>query len=102
MIAFEVFARPAILKLAGQTSWQKTGLTARLAEPVSNSGRRHYMRAFVYPDEQGYRVTTRDSSVQVQGSGILTSMVWANCLVIVPEGESHLAEGTLVNIWLLD
>jgi molybdopterin molybdotransferase len=102
MVAFEVFARPAILKLAGQKGWQRKTLKARLDEPVSNSGRRHYMRAFVYGEEEGYRVTTRDSSVQVQGSGILTSMVWANCLVIVPEGETHLAKDALVNIWLLD
>jgi molybdopterin molybdotransferase len=102
MIAFEVFARPAILKLAGQLDWQKMTLKARLAEPVTNSGRRHYMRAFVYREGDHYRVTTRDSSVQVQGSGILTSMVWANSLVIVPEGETYLPEGALVNIWLLD
>jgi molybdopterin molybdotransferase len=102
MVAFEVFARPAILKLAGQREWEKRSLKARLDEPVSNSGRRHYMRAFVYRDEEGYRVTTRDSSVQVQGSGILTSMVWANCLVVVPEGETHLAKDATVNIWLLD
>jgi molybdopterin molybdotransferase len=102
MIAFEVFARPAILKLAGQLDWQKMTLKAQLAEPVTNSGRRHYMRAFVYREGDHYRVTTRDSSVQVQGSGILTSMVWANSLVIVPEGETYLPEGALVNIWLLD
>jgi molybdopterin molybdotransferase len=102
MIAFEVFARPAILKLAGQRGWQRRTFKARLDESVSNSGRRHYMRAFAYGEAEEYRVTTRDSSVQVQGSGILTSMVWANCLVIVPEGETHLAKDTLVNIWLLD
>lgn len=102
MIAFEVFARPAILKLGGQPGWQKMTLKARLDEPVTNSGRRHYMRAFVYREGDFYRVTTRDSGVQVQGSGILTSMVWANSLVVVPEGENHLPEGALVNVWLLD
>jgi molybdopterin molybdotransferase len=112
MVAFEVFARPAILKLAGQSGWQRRTFKARLDEPVSNSGRRHYMRAFAYVvrattgasagEAEEYRVTTRDSTVQVQGSGILTSLVWANCLVIVPEGETHLAKDALVNIWLLD
>ena len=102
MVAFEVFARPAILKLAGQLSWEKTTLTAILDEDVTNSGRRHYMRAYLYPDAEGYRVTTRDSGVLVQGSGILTSMVWANCLVIVPENIIHLAAGTSVKVWILD
>jgi len=102
MVAFEVFARPAILKLGGHTTWQKTTLTATLDEDVTNSGRRHYMRAFVYPDQEGYRVTTRGSGVQVQGSGILTSMVWANSLVVVPEKVTHLPAGTPVNVWILD
>lgn len=70
MVAFEVFARPAILKLAGQTSFEKKALRAVLAEEITNSGRRHYMRGFVYLEADGYHVTTRGSGVQVQGSGI--------------------------------
>jgi molybdopterin molybdotransferase len=102
MVAFEVFARPAILKLAGRTSWAKTTVTAMLDEDVTNSGRRHYMRAYVYPDGDSYRVTTRGSGVQVQGSGILTSMVWANGLVVIPENITRLPAGTPVKVWILD
>ncbi|HMQ55507.1 MAG TPA: molybdopterin molybdotransferase MoeA [Anaerolineae bacterium] len=102
MVAFEVFARPAILKLAGCRSWEKTTVKAKLDEAVTNSGRRHYMRAFVYPGEEGYRVTTRGSGVTVQGSGILTSMVWANGLVVVPEQVTHLPAGSVVEVWILD
>ena len=102
MVAFEVFARPAILKLAGQNSWPKTTLRATLDEDVFNSGRRHYMRALVYPTEEGYRVTTRGSGVQVQGSGILTSMVWANSLVVVPEDVTQLSAGVSIEVWILD
>jgi molybdopterin molybdotransferase len=102
MIAFEVFARPAILKLSGQLSWDKATLRAVLDEDVTNSGRRHYMRAFVRLQEDGYRVTTRGSGVQVQGSGILTSLVWANCLVVVPENVTYLPAGASVEVWILD
>jgi molybdopterin molybdotransferase len=102
MVAFEVFARPAILKLAGQASWEKTTLTATLDEDITNSGRRHYMRAYIYSAADSYRVTTRDSGVLAQGSGILTSMVWANCLVVVPENIRHIAAGTPVKVWILD
>jgi molybdopterin molybdotransferase len=102
MVAFEVFARPAILKLAGSLTWEKRSIQAILEEDVTNSGRRHYMRAYVYPDDGGYRVTTRGSGVTVQGSGILTSMVWANCFVVVPENVTHLKAGSSVNVWLLD
>ncbi|MCB0210892.1 MAG: molybdopterin molybdotransferase MoeA [Anaerolineae bacterium] len=102
MVAFEVFARPAILKLGGRLSWEKRSVVANLDEDVTNSGRRHYMRAFVYPTSNGYRVTTRGSGVQVQGSGILTSMVWANGLVVVPENTRHLPVDTPVEVWILD
>jgi molybdopterin molybdotransferase len=102
MVAFEVFARPAILKLGGYHSLEKTTVRATLDEEITNSGRRHYMRAFLYPTPEGYRVTTRGSGVNVQGSGILTSMVWANGLVVVPENVSHLSPGASVNVWILD
>lgn len=102
MVAFEVFARPAILKLGGHGSWEKATVPARLEEEITNSGRRHYMRAFVRPGPDGYRVTTRGSGVQVQGSGILTSMVWANCMVVVPEHVTHLPAGATVDVWILD
>jgi molybdopterin molybdotransferase len=102
MVAFEVFARPAILKLAGHAVWNKATMTATLDEDVTNSGRRHYMRAYMYPTAKGYRVTTRDSGVRVQGSGILTSMVWANCLVVVPEKVTELPAGSSVTVWILD
>jgi molybdopterin molybdotransferase len=102
MVAFEVFARPAILKLSGQHTFAKTSVQARLDEEITNSGRRHYMRALVHLEADGYRVTTRGSGVQVQGSGILTSLVWANGLVVVPENVTHLPVGTLVEVWILD
>lgn len=102
MVAFEVFARPAILKLSGQRSFAKTSVRASLDEEITNSGRRHYMRAFVYLEPDGYHVTTRGSGVQVQGSGILTSLVWANGLAVVPENVTYLPPGTLVEVWILD
>ncbi|MCB0162849.1 MAG: molybdopterin molybdenumtransferase MoeA, partial [Anaerolineae bacterium] len=102
MVAFEVFARPAILKAGGRSAWGKKTITAALDEEVKNSGRRHFMRAYIYPTDEGYRVTTRGSGVQVQGSGILSSMVWANGLVVVPENVTYLPAATPVEVWILD
>ena len=102
MVAFEVFARPAILKLSGSPVWEKPTLKAILQEDVKNSGRRHYMRALLYEAGGEYRVTTRGSGVQVQGSGILSSLVWANALVVVPNEITFLAAGSKVEVWLLD
>jgi molybdopterin molybdotransferase len=88
--------------LGGQLTWAKTTLRATLDEDVISSGRRHYMRARLHQAEDGYHVTTRGSGVQVQGSGILTSLVWANGLVMVPEETTHLTAGSSVEVWLLD
>jgi molybdopterin molybdotransferase len=90
------------LKLGGQRSFAKTSVRACLNEEITNSGRRHYMRALVYLESDGYHVTTRGSGVQVQGSGILTSMVWANGLVVVPENVTYLPAGATVEVWILD
>jgi molybdopterin molybdotransferase len=102
MVASEVFARPAILKLAGHANWEKPSLRAILDEDVHNSGRRHFMRARVRWEEDGYHVTTRGSGVQVQGSGILSSLVWANGLVVVPEEVTYVQAGSSVDVWMLD
>lgn len=99
MVAFHVFAAPAIRQMAGIAPFIPT-TSAILSEAVENRGaRRHYMRARAWEDEAGkWRVTTRGSGVQVQGAGILTSMVWANCFAIVPEGTTALAAGDEVAI----
>jgi len=102
MVAFEVFARPAILKLGGRSTWKKPSVRAALDEDVHNSGRRHYMRARVRRQADGYYVTTRGSGVQVQGSGILSSLVWANGLVVVPENVTFIPAGDSVDVWMLD
>ncbi|MCS7260755.1 MAG: molybdopterin molybdotransferase MoeA [Anaerolineae bacterium] len=102
VVAFEVFARPAILKLGGRTDWRKPSVMAVLDEDVRNSGRRHFMRARVRREPDGYHVTTRGSGVQVQGSGILSSLVWANGLAVVPEDVTFLPAGSTVEVWMLD
>jgi len=102
MVAFEVFARPAMLKLGGHASWDKPSVRALLDEDVHNSGRRHFMRARVRREADGYHVTTRGSGVQVQGSGILSSLVWANGLVVVPEEVTFIEAGREVDVWMLD
>ena len=90
-VAFHVFAQPAIRRMGQRWPLAPPRRTAQLAEPVHNSGRRHYLRAFAWRDEDGtLRVTTRGSGVQRQGSGILSVLAWANCFAIVPEDVYYL------------
>jgi molybdopterin molybdotransferase len=47
-------------------------------------------------------VAVRGSGVEVQGSGILSSMVWANAFLVVPEDVTELPAGTEVEVQMLD
>ncbi len=98
MVSFEQFVRPALLKMAGHRNWRKPTVTAIADEAIENSGRRNYVRAVVRRCAGEYRVRTSGE----QGSGVLTSMVRANGLLIVPEGISHIHVGDHVEVQILD
>ena len=99
MVSFRLFGRPAILKMLGAASWRDRSVFARLREPISRKdGRRHYLRVRLDGDpEDPEAVLTGD-----QGSGILTSMVQADGLAVIPEDRGHLPAGTKVRVILLD
>jgi molybdopterin molybdotransferase len=99
MVAFEEFVRPAILKMQGRRSWRKTTLQAVAEVALENrGGRRSYVRGYVQPQADGYRV--RPSGVE--GAGIMTAMVRANCFIVIPESVAHVASGDTVAVELLD
>lgn len=99
MIAFEQFARPAILKMMGKTKWTKPSIDAILLEDVDNEGdRRFFARAWVEKrDSQYYARMTGP-----QGSGILTSMAAANGLLVIPEETALARAGDLCQVQMLD
>jgi molybdopterin molybdotransferase len=98
MVSFEQFARPAILKMLGRTHWDKPTVQANLEEPVSNSGRRGFIRVVVRRRVDGYSARTTGE----QGSGVLTSMAKANGLAIIPEGTYQVEAGSVVTVQMLD
>jgi molybdopterin molybdotransferase len=98
MVSFEQFARPAILKMLGHTDLVKPTVRAVVDEPLSNSGRRGFLRVVVIRQEDGYHARTTGE----QGSGVLTSMAKANGLAIVPEGTYQVPVGTELTVQMLD
>jgi molybdopterin molybdotransferase len=60
-------------------------------------GKRHYVRGIVRQDGGIFRVSTTGS----QSSGVLTSLLKANCLIILPEETSEVRAGEQVTIELL-
>ncbi len=99
MVTFEMFARPAILKMLGKVNLTKPAIEAIIENYIVNTdGRRIYARAFVRKRDGRYYA----SLTGPQGSGILTSMAQANGLVIVPEDVESVKEGDVVQVFMLD
>jgi molybdopterin molybdotransferase len=83
LVVFELFVRPALLKMAGHTELLRPTFKATLAEPVTNrDGRVNYMRAILKESNGDYTAETTGP----QGSGILHSLVLANGLITIPAG----------------
>jgi molybdopterin molybdotransferase len=98
MVSFEQFARPAILKMLGKTRLRKPTVEAILEEDVRSSGRRSFKRAVITKRGSEYYASVTGP----QGSGVLTSMVKANGLAIIPEGIRHKKAGERVVVQMLD
>jgi len=99
MIAFEQFARPAILKMLGKKDYAKPTIQAKSESRIDNKDRRRIFARV--------RVTKREGQffarlVGPQGSGILTSMAQANGLMIVPEDKPGIEVGDEVQVQMLD
>jgi molybdopterin molybdotransferase len=99
LMSFEVFARPAILTMLGKTRFGRPTVRAVLEEDVENSAdRRNFIR--VHVEKSGDKLVAR--STGEQGSGILTSVVRANGLLVVPEDVKLVRAGETVDIQMLD
>ena len=98
MVSFERFARPAILKMAGHNSLARPTVEVVMEEEIYSDGRESYLRAVVEHRENTYRAKTTGS----QGSHIMTSLVKANALIIVPEGVKYVPVGERLQALMID
>ena len=100
MAAFYFLARPTLLRLMGADADTATLPLLQVAAqaPIRKKrGRTEYQRGIVERAADGrqhVRVTG------AQGSGILRSMTQANCMIVLHEGQGHVAAGDLVDIVL--
>ncbi len=98
MITFEVFGRPAILKMMGKRNLTRPSVTAVMESPIKNDdNRRIFARVIVSRREGKYFARL----IGPQGSGVLTSMAKANGLAVIPETTKELKPGTTVDVMLL-
>lgn len=99
MVTFELFARPAILKMMGKKDFTKPVIEAILEDSIVNTdGRRIYTRVIVEKRDNQYFARLTGP----QGSGILTSMSLADGLAIVPEDTSRVKNGDKIQVMMLD
>jgi molybdopterin molybdotransferase len=98
MVTFELFARPAILKMMGREDLARPLIEAVMEDDVVNSdGRRIFARVVV--SKRGGQYFSRLAGLQ--GSGVLTSMARANGLAIIPEDSEGVAAGDKVRVMML-
>jgi molybdopterin molybdotransferase len=96
MVTFLAFVRPALLKMMGSTAVDTPLLQARSAAPIRKKpGRTEYQRGIV---SGGF-----DGNLQVritgnQGSGVLSSMVQANGLIVLHHAQGNVAAGETVDV----
>ena len=99
-VSFELFGRPAILKMLGRRDLAAPAIQATLLERLDNRGhRRHYVRARVERGETG-EVVARAAGEQ--GAGVLSSLVRANGLLVIPEDVEVAEPGIRLPVLLLD
>ena len=93
VVTFEVLVRPVLRRMAGRSDVYPFTLPVRTAEAIpSRRGLMRFLRAALEQDAHG---EWRARLTGAQGSGMLTSLVRAAALLVVPETRDSLAEGEL-------
>jgi len=98
LVGMEVFVRPVLMKLSGRAVAERFTVMASLAERFESDGRETYLR--VKLERQGETYQAR--STGQQGSNIITSLVRADGLMIIPEGVMEAPAGMRLPVWILD
>jgi molybdopterin molybdotransferase len=97
MVTFQLFARPALLALQG-ASPEAPRATARMSEPVRRHPQREQaVRVRLIAAEDGWRAEPTGA----QGSHVLTSMLGADALAMIPGGEGEVTAGDRVDVEVL-
>lgn len=96
MVTFYFFVRHALYQLNGRSKIQESTMKVMSAHAIRKKpGRTEYQRGILFTDEEG-RQQVRITGAQ--GSGILSSMSEANCIVILQHHQGNIAAGANVEI----
>lgn len=99
MVCFELLARPAILKMTGAGQIHRTRYQGTLDHDMREKkpGRMYVHRGIATFKDGGFII----SDTGPQGSGMLSSMVAANCMFIAPADSPTPKKGDTVEFFLI-
>ena len=98
IVGFEIFVRPALLKLGGYARVEKPILNVVVSEVLRSDGRETYLRAIVTRDGDQYSACSAGG----QGSNIVSALTRANALLIIPADVTEVKVGERLKAWMLD
>ncbi|MDI2128772.1 molybdotransferase-like divisome protein Glp [Yinghuangia seranimata] len=100
-VSFEVFVRPALLRMQGAARIERQVVRARCESAFgSPDGKRQFIRAKYTPAESPAHSATVEP-VGGQGSHLIGSLALANALIVVPEDVTEVRRGSGVDVMLL-
>jgi molybdopterin molybdotransferase len=92
-ITGELFVRPAVLRLQGVDAVHRAPIYVRLGARVqAAAGMTLLLRARLVPYAGGFLAELTGP----QGSGLMSSMAWADALLVIPAGAGALSAGAMV------
>jgi molybdopterin molybdotransferase len=93
LVTFELFVRPALRKMQGRTDVYPSTLRVKVEEHTSSKrGLTHFLRTTLKQNAGAEPLARLTGG---QGSGMVTSMAYADALLIVPEDRDALEAGEL-------
>lgn len=99
MVTFELYVRPALLRMAGHEAVYPCTVRVTLGEAVTTAAPlTHFLRAVVTPATSPEHATAYVARLTgTQSSAALTSMLRANALLIVPEDRQRYERGEILD-----
>ena len=94
-VSFELFVRPAMLKMMGRTQLDRPEVTARLSAEVSGpKGKMQYARVVIERGAEGWIATPTGG----RGSNLISTVARANGLAMIPPGTDTAPAGSQVRV----
>lgn len=99
LVCFQLFVIPAMKKMSGFSDTSLCRIEARAAEFIpKKAGLRYFLRGIIKKKNGLWYVSTTGD----QGSSVMSSLSFANCLIDIPEEKGNIASGDIVTIIPLD